>query len=218
MSVNIMNIFEQESLIKSELENRAREVVKIAANAIMGICNGKGEDLIPEFVSYRSSTIQVVPYVNYEWVDNPYYVPNETNEFYSRPENQANQAGFHKIRQHKNMCTIYLTEEIDTWDDAEPDHWTIDSMPQELFLNGSPEEIEQFVIDKHKAEVERKVRNDFQNKWSTLFYGYTPDELRQAAEAMIKVRDTPPDQTWNSNIFERFLDLIKEDNSNDANP
>ncbi|QQM18541.1 hypothetical protein CPT_Morttis_048 [Acinetobacter phage Morttis] len=211
----MMTPFEVKEQANKEIQARARTFIDLAIEAIAELTKHAELDEypVPHFVqSYRGFHLDVIPFENTYWVDNPNYVPNQTSEFYLRPENIEKQAGFSQIQKSDKVVNLQLVEVQDSWDDyrGDPETWNISLIPEELFWHGTKEQILKLFEDRFKEQIDRQIENEFQSKWSQLFYYFTPEELIKSAEAMKAIRDSNPEQPWNSVVFERYLDIMRD--------
>lgn len=182
-----MNIFEQRESASDEIKSRGRYIVHTAYRIINELHGGGGSNIAPGFVyGYHGFRVEVSPYDQSRWIDNPNYKPGLSSEEYRKPENVEVKAGFHKIEVIDNVCNIRAIELQDTWDDCagDPEVWVLHAIPQDIFLNGSEKDIEEFFKRQFEEQVKREKENKFRGKWSALFYYYTPEELEMYAKAM----------------------------------
>lgn len=203
-----MNVFEQQAEARMAIAERAQVFVRLVAAAIDDLKSADCEvEIRPSFITgYHGFYAEVFPFETSDWIDNPNYNPNLTNEEYSLPENLAVDAGFHKIEQVKKMCRICVIESQDTWEPmGDPEEWTIENIPQELFLTGTESEIIEFFKERHKADVDRENENAFISRWSSLYHYYSPEELEEAAKAMKAVSEILP----HGKKFTSFLELMR---------
>lgn len=206
-----MNLFEKRADATDKLRERAKVFVYLASAAMESLRDEEAEsNVVPHFVnSYHGFHAEVYEYDHTRWIDNPNYNPNLTDEEYRLPENHAVDAGFRQIMAVDKVCNIIVVECQDTWDDCagEPETWTIHSVPQDLFLNGSESDVVAFFTERFEAEVKRDNENAFTNKWSNLFHYYTPEELQRAIDARLKA-----DEEFSGNLgknFERYLNELR---------
>lgn len=203
-----MNAFKLRDKYESDLTNRATYFVRMAATAISSLCGeDNSSDACPEFIeSYHGFAAEVFPFDNSRWVDNPNYKPGLTSEEYAKPENLAVDAGFNKIEVVDKLCLVRAIELQDPWDDCagEPETWQLHSIPQELFLSGTEQEILEFFKNRFKETVDRELENAHRSKWAALFYYYTPEELNACADAMTCIVAENQGQR-----FETLLEVMK---------
>ena len=182
-----MNIFEKRESASDAIKTRGNLFVHTAHRIINELGGTNGSDLAPSFVrGYHGFRVEVSPYDQSRWIDNPNYKPGLSSEEYRKPENVEVNAGFHKIEVIDKVCNIRAIELQGGWDDCDgdPEVWKLYAIPQELFLYGYEKDIAEFFKARFKESVEREKENVFRSKWSALFYYYTPEELEMYANAM----------------------------------
>lgn len=183
-------LFERKETVENLIHEKAEKFVNSWLSAIRTMSDGESK-LIPEFIdSYYGYSINVHNYHRSNWIPNPNYNPNLTDDEYKLPENLKNQVGFSQIKVLTNYVNIELIENQDSWDDCagNPEEYAINNIPEELFLNGSGEEIFEYVKRLHEKDIEREIENNFRDKWQPLF-NFDISELNHFIKTMEKFQD-----------------------------
>lgn len=206
-----MNLFEKRADATDKLRERAKVFVYLASAVMESLRDpGTESNVVPAFVnSYRGFHAEVYEYDYSRWIDNPNYNPNLSGDEYKLPENLDLQVGSRLIMVVDKVCNISVVECQDPYEDwaDDPETWTIQSIPQELFLNGSESDVVAFFTERFEAEVKRENENAFTSKWSNLFHYYTPEELQAAIDARLKSNKEFSDNLGKN--FELYLSELK---------
>ena len=174
------NIFDERRAVNDKIKYRAEEFVHLAAKAINGLNVNNSSDEVPSFIdSYHGFHTEVYDHETREWIDNPHYNPKLSNEEHGLPENREKQTGFLKIDIVKQFCNIKAIENQDVWEDwGAPEEWSLNSIPLDLFLNGTEEQIIEHFEVHFKDKIDKENRDIIAQKWSGLAH-YNLEDIRK---------------------------------------
>ena len=181
-----MNVFDQRNKANESLKNRAQIFVRLSAQSISVLGTDGDSDQLPDFVQSSSGFhVEVFEFDDHQYVPNPNYKPGLTSEEYRKPENLSVDAGFSSTTVISKMCRICAVEnQPDMWDDCagEPGTWSLEHIPQELFLYGSESDIVDFFTERYKSSIDRENENKFREKWAP-FFNSTIEEIDEFCKA-----------------------------------
>lgn len=175
------NYFDIVARNQEKLDLRALHFVTKAAKAIesLSIVNALDDStgLCPDWVLHNSQcpTIKSTRYTNYEW------------------------------QKQSQQIDLEITEWVDTWDDCRsaPEEWKITQIPEELFLNGTDEEIAVFFKARYAGRAVQHNRRLQEDKWRPLM-DFTANELSLFMKVVAGTA-TPSDERPD---FRKFAEII----------
>lgn len=137
-----MNQFDKLKSVENEIEVLARNFMSHYYSGIDSITKSDNIDFYPYCMKTRETHINVYP--------------QEIMDYSTMKATQ--------------YVDIHHSEVGDPWEEIEPESFTVNKIPLELFLKGTPEEIFEYGKLAHAEDIKRRQYMEVRDKYSPIMY------------------------------------------------